>query len=156
MRSGFFFWRKVAMDNLATYYNHIGFIICALLGGVAHYLKKVIRKETDVGIHEWFGTANLPASIYTLLVFIFVVIGALAGDIVNAQTGFWAALYTGFATGFAIDSGINADDSVPMSKQLLAIKQDTGALFTKPPEPTVPQEAVVQQVQAKKTKRVDL
>lgn len=94
------------------YANHVAFIVCGMLGGFTHYLKKYLRKETDVGLFDWYGKANIAASLYTFLVFSFTMIGALAGDIVNSQTGFWACLYTGFVTGFAIDAGFNSDAKI--------------------------------------------
>lgn len=95
-----------------AYTNQAAFIICGMLGGFTHYLKKYLRKETDVGLFDWYGKANLAATLYTILIFVFTMIGALAGDIVNSQTGFWACLYTGFVTGFAIDAGFNSDAKI--------------------------------------------
>lgn len=94
------------------YTNQAAFIICGMLGGFTHYLKKYLRKETDVGLFDWYGKANIASTLYTILVFVFTMIGALAGDIVNSQTGFWACLYTGFVTGFAIDAGFNSDAKI--------------------------------------------
>jgi hypothetical protein len=107
--------------------NEGAFIIAAFIGGLAHYLKKMLRGETAVAMHEWFGAANLPATIYTGIVFFFVIVGALAGGIVDANTSFWAALYTGFATGFAVDAGFNSDGS--LTSQLNTIKAETGELM---------------------------
>jgi hypothetical protein len=108
--------------------NEGAFIIAAFIGGLAHYLKKMLRGETAVAMHEWFGAANLPATIYTGIVFFFVIVGALAGGIVDANTSFWAALYTGFATGFAVDAGFNSDDS--LTSQLNTVKAETGVLMS--------------------------
>ena len=88
----------------------------------------MLRGETAVAMHEWFGAANLPATIYTGIVFFFVIVGALAGGIVDANTSFWAALYTGFATGFAVDAGFNSDDS--LTSQLNTVKAETGVLMS--------------------------
>ena len=96
---------------ITEHYIEIAYIACALLGGIMHWMKKSFNGETESKITEWFGSHNLPATIYTLIVFIFAIIGSLAGDIINSQTGFWAAMYTGFVTGFAIDSGFNRDMS---------------------------------------------
>jgi hypothetical protein len=108
--------------------NEGAFIIAAFIGGLTHYLKKMLRGETTVAMHEWFGAANLPATIYTGIVFFFVIVGALAGGIVDANTSFWAALYTGFATGFAVDAGFNSDDS--LTSQLNTVKTETGVLMS--------------------------
>jgi len=114
------------MDTLASvsveYTNHIAFIICALIGGFAHYLKKFLRKETEVGLFQWFGKSNLAASLYTLIVFVFTMIGALAMGIVNSQMELFSVLYTGFVTGFAIDAGFNSDAKITDS--LKDVKND--------------------------------
>lgn len=115
--------------DLGVYLNQVSFIFCACLGGIAHYFKKVAKKETTASFRGWFGKNNLPATIYTFLVFIFIIIGALAGDIINSQTGFWATLYTGFATGFAIDAGVNSDAS--LTSQLIEVKNETKELMSK-------------------------
>ena len=98
--------------DITPYTNQIAFIVCGALGGFAHYLKKYLRKEIDVGLFEWYGKANLAATLYTVIVFVFAMIGALAGDIINSQTGFYSTLYIGFATGFAIDAGFNSDAKI--------------------------------------------
>lgn len=100
------------MIEFSAYVNQTAFIICGMLGGFAHYLKKYLKKETSVGLFDWYGKANLASTLYTVIIFLFTMIGALAGDIVNAHTGFWACLYTGFVTGFAIDAGFNSDSKI--------------------------------------------
>lgn len=115
-----------------VYLNQAAFIICALFGGFAHYLKKYLRKETDVGLFDWYGKANLAATLYTIIIFIFTMIGALAGDIVNEHTGFWACLYTGFVTGFAIDAGFNSDAKI--SDSLKEARAEARELKTPPTE----------------------
>jgi hypothetical protein len=117
------------MDHVAIYTNQIAFIICALFGGFAHYLKKYLRKETDVSLFDWYGSANLASTLYTVIIFVFTMIGALAGDIVNAQTGFWACLYTGFVTGFAIDAGFNSDAKI--SDALKEAREESRVMKTK-------------------------
>lgn len=116
------------MDNLDIYGTQIAFICAACMGGIAHYLKKVAKGETTATFTEWFGDKNTPATIYTLIVFFFVIVGSLAGDIINEQTGFWAALYTGFATGFAVDAGFNADGK-SITNDIRDIRYSTGDLF---------------------------
>src|SRR5574343_317193 len=106
----------------------IVFIICALLGGVMHYLKKYLKGETDNKIYEWFGTSNITATIYTIIVFFFAIVGAIAANVVNEQTGFWAAMYSGFVTGFAIDAGFNGDQS-NMAGDLARVKTDLKTIF---------------------------
>jgi len=119
---------QTLIKDVDIFANQIAFIICACLGGIAHYLKKVAKGETTATFKEWFGSSNLSATIYTLIVFFFVIIGSLAGDIINSQTGFWAALYTGFATGFAIDAGFNSD-SKSLTRGILEVKDETRDLF---------------------------
>jgi hypothetical protein len=94
------------------YLNEASFVICSLIGGMMHYAKKYLKNETAVSMGQWFGKANWLASVYTLVMFIFVSIGALAGGIINESTSFIAVLYTGFVTGFAIDSGFNSDKQI--------------------------------------------
>lgn len=119
--------------DLSLYLNEASFVVSAVLGGIAHYLKKVARKETAATMGGWFGKDNLAATIYTIIVFFAAIVGALAGDIINEQTGFWATLYTGFATGFAIDAGFNADKS--LSSQLSTVKTETDQVVKKDGKP---------------------
>jgi hypothetical protein len=120
------------MEHLITLlsklpWNEIAFIICSLIGGMMHYTKKFLRNETDVSMFRWFGSANWVTTMYTLIMFVFVTIGALAGGIINSQTDFWAVLYTGFMTGFAVDAGFNTDKGV--TEQLIDIKAESKELF---------------------------
>lgn len=115
------------LSTINEYSNEGAFIIASFIGGLTHYLKKMLRGETAVQMHEWFGSANLASTIYTGIVFFFVTVGALAGGIVDANTTFWAALYTGFATGFAVDAGFNSDGSI--TSQLNTVKSETTTLF---------------------------
>jgi hypothetical protein len=62
---------------------------------------------------------------------LFAIIGAIAADVVNSQTGFWAAMYSGFVTGFAIDAGFNSD-SKPSPIELTEVK--TGLRDLLPPD----------------------
>lgn len=112
----------------------IVFIVCALMGGVMHYLKKFLKGETETKIYEWYGKENIAATVYTVTVFFFAIIGAIAADVVNSQTGFWAAMYSGFVTGFAIDAGFNGD-ARNMSSDLANTKSDLNRLFTQPGVP---------------------
>jgi hypothetical protein len=115
---------------LAQNHIQIVFIITAILGGIMHYLKKYLKGETKTKIYEWYGKANLPATIYTITVFFFAIIGAIAADVVNSQTTFWAAMYSGFVTGFAIDAGFNSD-KFKMSEELTEAKAGINDLMKK-------------------------
>ena len=64
-------------------YVEIVYFISALTGGCMHYLKKRIAKETNVSFSNWFGKSNLPASIYTFVMFCIVIIGTIATGIVS-------------------------------------------------------------------------
>jgi len=97
------------MEDLFVYFNQGVFAVCACLGAVTHFVKKAARGETDTTLHEWFGVVNVKSTFFTLIVLLFVVIGALFGDIITPQTDFWASLYIGFVTGFAVDSAFNSD-----------------------------------------------
>lgn len=119
--------------QVSNYLNEACFVVSAMLGGIAHYLKKVARKETQATMRGWFGKDNLAATLYTVIVFFAAIIGALAGDIINSQTGFWATLYTGFATGFAIDAGFNSDKS--LSSQINTVKLETDQTVRKDNKP---------------------
>ena len=109
----------------------IVFIIAATMGGLMHYLKKFLKGETDKKFYEWYGKSNLAATLYTIIVFFFAIVGAIAADVVNSQTGFWAALYSGFVTGFAIDAGFNSDENPNINRILIENKTDLNTLFTK-------------------------
>ena len=111
------------------------FIVCAMIGGVMHYLKKFLKGETEVKIYQWYGPSNLAATFYTIVVFIFAIVGAIAADVVNSQTGFWAAMYSGFVTGFAIDAGFNSDQN--MTRTLTSSKTDLSGLFINQPRTNV-------------------
>lgn len=121
------------MNTIITfsYWNELAFIICSLIGGMMHYTKKFLRKETDASMFQWFGKKNWVASVYTIVMFIFVTIGALAGGIINEKTDFWAILYTGFVTGFAVDAGFNSDKSI--TAEINTVKSETQELFKKDP-----------------------
>lgn len=112
-----------------SYSHEISFILCSMIGGMMHYTKKFLRKETDVSMAQWFGKSNWIATVYTIIMFIFVSIGALAGGVINAQTDFWAVLYTGFVTGFAVDAGFNSDKNI--SQAITEVRSDTRELFKK-------------------------
>lgn len=115
------------MDQF-IYTNQIAFIICAMIGGFTHYLKKYLKKETNVGLFDWYGPANWASTLYTIIVFIFTMIGALASEIINEHTGFWACLYTGFVTGFSIDAAFNSDAKI--SDSLKEARNEARAIKT--------------------------
>lgn len=108
--------------------NELIFIVCGVVGGIMHYMKKVSAGETAVTLVEWFGKSNWSASIYTLVVFTFMMVGAIAAGVVNDQTDVWAAMYAGFTTGFAVDAGFNGDMK-KQNEQLVAQKSDMKDLF---------------------------
>lgn len=110
-------------------WNELAFIVCSLIGGMMHYTKKFLRGETSVTMFQWWGKENWVATMYTVVMFVFVTIGALAGGIINEKTDFWAVLYTGFVTGFAVDAGFNSDKDI--TQQLNEVKSDTRELFEK-------------------------
>lgn len=99
--------------DLAPYINQLIFAACALMGALAHYIKKAAKGETNVLVHEWFGAVNVKSSLATLFVLFFVIIGAIAGDVITAETDFWICFYIGFVTGFAVDAGFNSDFEKP-------------------------------------------
>ena len=114
---------------IAQYKIEISYIICAMLGGVMHWLKKYLNNETDVLLNQWYGRDNVAATIYTITVFIFAIVGTLAADIITTATGFWAAMYTGFVTGFAIDSGFNRDVS-QLNRDMIKNKNELNQYLT--------------------------
>jgi hypothetical protein len=115
------------IDFIVSNANYISFIFCAALGGVTHYLKKYIKKETDVSIVEWFSSSNLNASIYTGIVFTFIIIGTISSGVITADMNFWAVMYSGFMTGFAIDSGVNSDDK-SITRGIIDVQRDISEL----------------------------
>lgn len=119
------------METVGIYINQLIFIFCSILGGIAHYLKKYLKGETHTQIHEWFGPSNLEATIYTFIIFLFAIIGAIAADVITPTTNFWAAMYSGFVTGFAIDSGFNRDNPTSLTDNLISTKKDLNELIDK-------------------------
>lgn len=115
---------------ITQYHTEIAYIVCAMLGGIMHWIKKYLNKETDAKLSEWYGRNNIAATIYTLTVFFFAIVGSLAADIINSQTSFWAAMYTGFVTGFAIDSGFNRDVT-DMNRDLIKTRDELNELYNK-------------------------
>lgn len=115
------------IEFLITNINYFAFILCAFMGGLAHYLKKFLKQETNVKIYEWFGTSNALASIYTGIVFFFILVGTLSSGIITQEMNFWAVMYTGFMTGFAIDSGVNSDART-ITKDMITINTDANDL----------------------------
>lgn len=118
---------------LSTYVNEISFIICGFLGGMAHYMKKSMKGETQAKLWQWFGPANAQLTIYTLIVFTFVMIGALASGVINSCMTIWAILYTGFITGYAVDSSVNSN-TMKMLSNISAAKSQTTDLFDVKPK----------------------
>ena len=110
-------------DYFISNVNYISFILCSLLGGVAHYLKKYAKGETTVGMSQWFGRSNLPASLYTGIVFFFIVVGTISSGVITAEMNFWTAMYSGFMTGLAIDSTINSDES-KLNRSIIDLQTD--------------------------------
>lgn len=117
---------------LIKYHIEITYIICAILGGIMNWIKKTMQGETDARLSEWYGRSNLAATVYTVTIFFFAIVGTLAADIINTQTGFWAAMYTGFVTGFAIDSGFNRDMR-DVHKDMVRNKASMNDFFNKDP-----------------------
>jgi uncharacterized protein YgiB involved in biofilm formation len=111
----------IILNFLSSNTNEASYIVAAFIGGLAHFLKKSIKGETTVEIHEWFGPANLQASLYTFIMFFFVVAGSLGGGVIDSNTSFWVALYTGFLTGYTIDSSFNSDGKIPPIAEQQAI-----------------------------------
>jgi hypothetical protein len=138
------FFSNIELDSVV---NQLVFILCALLGGLAHWLKKAIKHETSAKFHEWFGEANTHATVYTFIVFFVVIIGCLAANIVEA-TGFWATLYIGFVTGFAIDAGCNSDS---IALQSVSAPKPTITVTVEDPQAHIP---TAEQAQPSKIKVV--
>ena len=88
--------------------NEIAFAAASGIGAVFHYAKKYAKKETQAALHEWFGSANLPATIAALGTLVMTVGGVLASGAIDTQT-LGAVIYAGLTTGFAIDSAANSD-----------------------------------------------
>lgn len=116
------------LQFLHGYGNEVAFIICGLIGGIAHYMKKSLKGETTAKLWQWFGPANAELTIYTLIVFTFVMIGALASGIITPGMSIWAVFYTGFITGYAVDSGVNSN-AMQLTNNIAEVKGDTGQLF---------------------------
>jgi hypothetical protein len=144
---------EVLTNFINTYGNEASFVVAAFIGGVAHYLKKSLKGETSVEIHEWFGPSNLQASLYTFIMFFFVIAGSLAGGIIDIHTPFWAALYTGFVTGYTIDSGFNSDGNIKtMGEQLANVKSQVA--FIQPNHSEIQEHHIDQAIQSISTPKV--
>jgi hypothetical protein len=116
---------------LSAHQNEIAFVVTSLVGAVTHYLKKLMKNETSISLFDWFGKSNPTATAYTALVFTFALIGMLSSGFISSSMTIWASMYTGFATGFAIDSGFNADGT--LTNQLTTAKSDVGNFLNKMP-----------------------
>lgn len=115
---------------LQTYHNDLAFILCGLVGGLTHYLKKSLKGETTAKLWQWFGPANAESTIYTLIVFTFVMIGALASGIITPGMTIWAVFYSGFITGYAVDSGVNSNP-MQLTSDINQVKTDADNLLKK-------------------------
>lgn len=102
------------MGNLvSTHINEILFAVTVIIGMIAHYGKKYYKAETTVTAKEWFGSSNLPGSIASIGTAIAVIVTALSNGVITESMTVWSVIYTGFVTGFAVDSSTNKDqDSV--------------------------------------------
>jgi hypothetical protein len=89
--------------------NEILFIVSAIIGMVVHYVKKYVKGETTVSMYEWFGKANLPATIAAIGTLFTAIVSALASGLILPDASIWAVLYTGITTGIAVDSAANSD-----------------------------------------------
>lgn len=116
------------MSFITEHINDLSFIACGIIGGVAHWMKKNLRGETNIPIWQYFGPKNAELTIYTLIVFTFVMIGALASGIINNTMSIWEVFYTGFITGFAVDSSVNSN-AMDLTNDISNVKGQTGALF---------------------------
>jgi len=135
------------MDTILNYTNEASYIVAAFIGGLAHFLKKSLKGETTVEIHEWFGPANLQASLYTFIMFFFVVAGSLGGGFIDSNTSFWVALYTGFLTGYTIDSSFNSDGKIKeLGNSLTNVKDQ--ATFSQPQQSTIQEHHIDQAIQS--------
>lgn len=124
---------EVITNFINTYGNEASFVVASFIGGLAHYLKKSLKGETTVELHEWFGSSNVQATLYTFIMFFFVIAGSLAGGIIDIHTPFWAALYTGFVTGYTVDSSFNSDGSTnlkTMGEQIASVKDQVSFIPT--------------------------
>ena len=96
---------------LIAHSNEILFAVATIVGLVSHYIKKRLKNETAVPIHEWFGSSNWPGSLTSIGTTIAIIVTALANGVIVEGMTFWSVIYTGFLTGYAIDSSTNTDQA---------------------------------------------
>lgn len=103
------------MIDSALNINGLGFILAACVGAIAHWLKVYKYGQTTLHVWDWFGPQNWASTLYSFIAFIAALIGGVATGVVNEQMSIWAAIYSGFTTGFAVDSiaTSGSDDEKP-------------------------------------------
>ena len=91
--------------------NELLFAGSTIFGAIAHYFKKYARGQTTVPIWEWFGKANAMNTMMMFGALCSAIVAALASGVLVPGMSMWAVVWAGLATGFAVDSGFNADNS---------------------------------------------
>jgi len=111
------------MEFLTAHQNEIGFIVAAILGGVAHWLKSFVKGQTTDGLIAYYIQKHVATIVYTSIIFAMAIVGAIATGLVTTQMTIWAAIYAGFTTGFTIDSLGSSNN--PVSDALSEASKDT-------------------------------
>lgn len=98
------------------------FALAVFVGALAHYLKKYVKGETTVQIYEWFGKKNLPGTLLSFITIVFAIIAALGFGLIVPGMSIYAVMYTGFLTGYSIDSSVNSDGILSVRDSIKDIK----------------------------------
>lgn len=115
------------LTNGMIHASEIIFFLSGIFGMITHYFKKSMKKETESMFSEWFGKKNIKATITTFGMFFMAMVGALGAGVITPEMNIYAIMYSGFATGFAIDSGFNSD----MTKTIVDTKKQIQDLNSK-------------------------
>ena len=91
------------------YLNPIIFALAVLLGCAAHYLKKWAKSQTNVSFFEWFGTANLKASINTGFAVGGAIVSPIVSGMISPSMPIYSVLWMGLTAGWVVDSTFNDD-----------------------------------------------
>lgn len=82
----------------------VGFLLCGVLGLLAHWCKRWLRGQTDAGLYEYYMVRERKATVTTLLTFVVSLFGFLAGG----PEWSMGTAYGAFSVGYLIDSAVNA------------------------------------------------
>lgn len=101
------------------------FAVATFVGALAHYLKKYTKGETTVPIHEWFGKKNIAGTLLSIITIVVTIIAALGFGLIVPGMNIYVIMYTGFLTGYSIDSSLNSDGISNINNVISSTKSKT-------------------------------